>query len=241
MNAESQEEEYHFGEPETSPTNYSAAAAAVKGKSSFSKNKLLLVIVLATVIFALYKLLDILIFSRTTPAKPITHTTTVVPPPAPVQAPVAVTPAPVLAIPSRVEDKLRDLDQQTTTNQTAIDKLSSQMTDLQNTLTGLTERMTSLNDAVTAINSRLEAQAQAAAAAMERRRMRHVRVVPVPVYYVTAMVQGRAWLIGAGGRIITVRVGDDLPGYGTVRSIDPTQGVITLSTGAIIGYSPEDS
>lgn len=257
MNAETtpgQEEEYHFGEPETSPTDYTAAAATpVKTKSSFANNKFLLFLILATVIFSIYKLLDILIFSRssTPPTTTITKTSTITPVPTPAPTPAAPpepTPAPVAlpqpaapTIPAQIEDRFHNVEQQASNNQAAIDKLTTQVTDMQTTLNTLTDRLSALSTTIETINTRLEAQAAAEAAAKARLLVRRVHRVPAPVYFVKAMVQGRAWLITGSGHIITVRVGDDLPGYGTVRSIDHSQGIITLSSGAIIGYSPGDS
>lgn len=63
----------------------------------------------------------------------------------------------------------------------------------------------------------------------------------VPLYYIKAMIQGRAWLISANGRTtLTVSSGDHLPGYGMVEQIDPYQGTITTGSGVTIQYNPAD-
>lgn len=237
------EEEYHFGEPE-SPSDYSEAAAAVKEKSSrrSSWNKLWMLLVVAALLFTLYKLFDVLVLSRAKRVQPITPVVTI---PVKPQVPIVSPPPPAVSqptIPSAVTDRIQSLEQQTTANQAAIDKLTTQVSDLQNALGNLTTQVTNIGDGVLAINSKLAAIEEAAAQKEERRRLLvRRRARPVPVYFVKAMVQGRAWLRTEGGGTITVKVGDNVPGYGVVRIIDTNQGILTLSSGAIIGYSPDDS
>lgn len=66
------------------------------------------------------------------------------------------------------------------------------------------------------------------------------KAAPKPVYYVRAIIPGRVWLTLQDGSTLTLGLGDKLAGYGVITAIDPSQGTITLSSGAIIGYNPDD-
>ena len=59
-------------------------------------------------------------------------------------------------------------------------------------------------------------------------------------YYVKAMIQGRAWLMTSEGASTTVAVGDNLPGYGDISSIDVDNGQVVTSSGTVIKYRSDD-
>jgi intracellular multiplication protein IcmG len=63
---------------------------------------------------------------------------------------------------------------------------------------------------------------------------------PKLIYYIRAMIDGRAWLIGSNGLTESVTVGDPVPGYGIVKSIDPVENAITTSSGKIIHLGLND-
>lgn len=57
------------------------------------------------------------------------------------------------------------------------------------------------------------------------------------VYYVQAIIPGRAWIGDSNGRIITVTQGDRVEALNsTVKNIDPVNGIVTLSNGMQIEY-----
>jgi hypothetical protein len=57
------------------------------------------------------------------------------------------------------------------------------------------------------------------------------------VYYVQAIIPGRAWIADSNGRIITVTQGDRIEALNsTVKNIDPINGIVTLSNGMQIEY-----
>jgi len=60
------------------------------------------------------------------------------------------------------------------------------------------------------------------------------------IYYVKAVVPGRAWLQSSVGPTITISVGDKLPGYGRVRMIDSQTGQVKMSGGKVIKYGYYD-
>jgi hypothetical protein len=63
---------------------------------------------------------------------------------------------------------------------------------------------------------------------------------PAAIYHITAIVPGRVWLQSADGKVISVRVGDKLEGYGKVELISPRQGKVITSSGALIQYGSND-
>ena len=70
------------------------------------------------------------------------------------------------------------------------------------------------------------------------------KVLPRPPFYsVRAVVPGRAWLQVKRNRrivhLITVKVGDFLPGYGRVQAISARRGMVWTSWGNIIKYDEE--
>jgi hypothetical protein len=70
-------------------------------------------------------------------------------------------------------------------------------------------------------------------------------VVYRPFYTVRAVVPGRAWLQQKVDQhivsLITVKVGDFLPGYGRVQMINSRQGKVWTSWGNVINYGSNDS
>ncbi len=62
-----------------------------------------------------------------------------------------------------------------------------------------------------------------------------------PVYFVKSLIQGRAWLETGDGKLITVKVGDELMGYGKVTAISVEDGLVKTSSKTDIKYGPNDS
>ena len=57
------------------------------------------------------------------------------------------------------------------------------------------------------------------------------------VYYVQAIIPGRAWIVDSNGHIVTVAEGDRFEALNTtVKTIDPTNGIVTLANGMQIEY-----
>lgn len=64
--------------------------------------------------------------------------------------------------------------------------------------------------------------------------------VSTPSYVVRAIVPGRAWIEASLGGPITISVGDHVPGMGVVKSLDSSVGEVTLESGEVIKYGPDD-
>ncbi|MBS0350576.1 MAG: hypothetical protein JSR33_05200 [Proteobacteria bacterium] len=60
--------------------------------------------------------------------------------------------------------------------------------------------------------------------------------VPPITYQLRAVVPGRAWIVGSDGQSQSVAVGDIVPQYGNVQSIDADAGVIITTSGKTIKF-----
>ena len=58
-------------------------------------------------------------------------------------------------------------------------------------------------------------------------------------YKVLGVIHGRAWLKTPKGSTLTVKPGDNLPGYGSIKLIEPEQGVVIMSTGDVIKFDED--
>ncbi|MAZ78042.1 MAG: hypothetical protein CMF39_05135 [Legionellaceae bacterium] len=59
-------------------------------------------------------------------------------------------------------------------------------------------------------------------------------------YFVQAVIPGRAWLKSPNGQSLTVTVGDTIPAYGQVLSIDSYSGSVVTSSGHVIQYAMQE-
>ncbi len=121
-------------------------------------------------------------------------------------------------------------------------RLDSQLSDLQASLASLEMRVSELDNK---LDTQLKQLHSANAHTPSIRRV-YVKKGSVSskhkgLYYVRAIIPGRAWLIQRDGTTTTVSVGDSVAGYGSVEDIDPEQGIVRFSSGDIITYSPSDS
>ncbi len=129
------------------------------------------------------------------------------------------------------------------------DKLSQQqdaMVRVEGALNNLQTQVTNINNTLQYLSSQITAQqAEAAATAAKAKpklppRKTVVQAKPL-VYYVKAVIPGRAWLQATDGTTKTVSVGDAIAGRGVVTSIDAAQGIVTMSGGSVLHFSPADS
>ncbi len=104
----------------------------------------------------------------------------------------------------------------------------------------------SINDLNTALLSLANSVEALANQVVELRNVERVQGVaatnaPPPMFHLKAVISGRAWIESGKGRLITVKVGDNLPGYGEVTGINPGDGLVNTSSGAVITYGLHDS
>jgi intracellular multiplication protein IcmG len=158
---------------------------------------------------------------------------------------VATAQKPVSAIPAAVQAKMaldnrfNHLEQEQRDLQAHLQTFDSDLSDIKSTLADLNSRLVDMNDQTQLLRTQQEAflqkQQKAKAKLIERK-----KAAPKPIYYVRAIIPGRVWLTLQDGSTLTLGMGDKLAGYGVITAIDTSQGTITLSSGAIIGYNPDD-
>lgn len=128
--------------------------------------------------------------------------------------------------------------------QAALDKLQSQQSASQTQVMNLKSEIDGLNQQIQTLTSNLsetqgrlsaiqeKAQKEAAYRANAAKRQA-ATIRKDKKYFVEAVIPGRAWLKAEDGSTVTVSVGDNLPGYGKVLSINPYDGIVTTQEGAI--------
>lgn len=123
--------------------------------------------------------------------------------------------------------------------------LKEQITPMNNHINQLSDQLTALNQTLERLSNQLAQQAEEISILMVRTEPKKIKVVvrrvPPIVYYIQAVIPGRAWLIGLNGSTLTVREGTRVPGYGVVRLIDSIEGKIITSSGREIRFSQNDS
>jgi intracellular multiplication protein IcmG len=153
--------------------------------------------------------------------------------------PVAPMLAATLQTNSVIANRFSHLEQQQRNLQSDFQAFDSELSDIKSTLADLNMRLAQLNDQVQTLQTQQDALLQKQQKA-ERKIIAKKKAAPKPIYFVRAIIPGRVWLTMQDGSTLTLGRGDKLSGYGFITAIDPTQGTITLSSGAVIGYNADD-
>lgn len=184
--------------------------------------------------------------SNTVPSQPPETTA-----PSEVVTPVVSNPTPVQSVTQGPD--LTDLTQRISTLesnqqnlQSEIDSINNQLGNMNNNITALANKISELNQNLVAITTKIELQADQIAILTVKTKPAVVKKVvirtpPPPVYFIQAVIPGRAWLISQNGSTISVREGTRIAGYGIIRLIDSRQGKIITSSGRIIRFNQQDS
>jgi|GEM_PF-1161567 len=109
------------------------------------------------------------------------------------------------------------------------------LVDLNQTVDGLSKSVQELNSNVQSVVSSMNSKSKG-----KKVVKKEVVASPLAVYHVRAIVPGLAWLEASSGKIVAVRVGDELEGCGKISLISPKQGMVVTSSGAIIQYGVND-
>lgn len=132
--------------------------------------------------------------------------------------------------------------------QSQVSSMNEQVGNVYNNVNNLSAQITQLNQTITDLTSQLNKQSEVIAVLMERTKPKVVRRVLPPqryghanIYYINAVIPGRAWLIGTNGSTLTVREGTKIAGYGVVKLIDSMEGRVLTSSGRTIRFSQDDS
>lgn len=163
--------------------------------------------------------------------------------PVPVEMPVVATPA--SPVPAEVTRRLSALEIGQESMRSDVSSLTTQTLTLQTTVTDLTRKVDELAQTVNTLAAQIERQSEKITLLMVRkvppRPVHRVKRHVVPMYFIQAVIPGRAWLMATNGVSITVREGTKIEGYGRVRLIDSSQGRVLTSSGRVIEFSKQDS
>jgi hypothetical protein len=136
--------------------------------------------------------------------------------------------------------QVRDLSTLSIQNKRDISLLTNNMRQIEKSLQSMNDVMVQLTDEMTDLTKQVKAlktQQDIQKSAINK------KIATKPkVYHITAMVPGRAWIKSTdSGQAISVRVGDKLPSYGAITSIDSDNGVVATTSGRIIKFGENDS
>lgn len=223
------------------------------------------IIVICLVLFAMlmYKLLGGLFSGKNNnaskgsiPAAPIAAQVPapVQPPqPQPIQAQIAPQPMPqaqpvVQENNSGLRQKVDSIESNQQNVQSQVSSMNEQVGNVNNNVNNLTSQISRLNQTITDLTTQLSKQSEEINVLMERTKPKPIRRAMPPrqfhqanIYYINAVIPGRAWLIGTNGSTLTIREGTKIAGYGVVKLIDSMEGRILTSSGRVIRFSQEDS
>jgi hypothetical protein len=138
------------------------------------------------------------------------------------------------------QNEVKKLTQGQVALQSTLNSLTTQLSDIQSSLSNLNNQLTQMGDEVQILQARQAVLLLKKATPPPVKEKVIKKEAPKPIYYVRAIIPGRVWLTTPSGTTLTLGLGDSLTGYGSIESINPEQGLITLSSGATIGYSPDD-
>ncbi|MGL5741186.1 MAG: type IVB secretion system protein IcmG/DotF [Legionella sp.] len=171
------------------------------------------------------------------------------PTPAPIQQPTPTQqPAEVQENNSALQQKVSSIEATQQSVQTEVSSMNQQVGNVNNNVNSLATQITKLTQMIGDLTSQVARQSQEINVLMERtkpkpinRIVRHQQAGQQIIYYINAVIPGRAWLIGTNGSTLTVREGTKIAGYGVVKLIDSMDGLVLTSSGRVIRFSQEDS
>lgn len=136
----------------------------------------------------------------------------------------------------RMEEELSAVRAELQSVTQSANQVASEMADVKQTLLVLSERLAQQSQQMGRLKmaSRTKATASHTSSA-------HTPAAPRTVYYIQAVIPGRAWLMSNQGKSLTVSRGSSVPGYGTVRVINAKVGRVFTSSGRVIRFSQADT
>ncbi len=249
------EDEYQFTEGLAAGEKVfttSTEAAAAHGSYMTVVRKLVLVVIAGfLVITVIYKFASSFWggkeIEKSPPAKPAV---TVIAPVRTVQEPIVRQPTADTSQTQQLHQRINQLQSSVEQSRADTNRLLDSMSGLQQNIELLNQRFAKMDDPLKSMALQLNLQQEQIDLLEKRTRKPVVKRVahkkpplkkPDPVFYIQAIIPGRAWLKSTEGTTLTVGEGDRLRSYGAISEIDAASGRITTSYGRIITFSPEDS
>ncbi|KTC83922.1 type IVB secretion system protein IcmG/DotF [Legionella cincinnatiensis] len=155
---------------------------------------------------------------------------------------------PVVEIGKEFKQKVASIEATQQTVQSEVSSVNQQVSNVNNNVNALSAQISKLNQVISDLSNQVAKQSEEINVLMERtkpkliKRVIHVQPsAPQIIYYINAVIPGRAWLIGTNGSTLTIREGSKIEGYGVVKLIDSLQGRVLTSSGRVIRFSQDDS
>lgn len=237
-----------------SQASYQSGKEGLTRKKDIKRNAL---IAIGVVIFimVMYKIIGWMFFSdksKQVTSQPAIPPVTQVATPQPVQTipttPIQqVQPATVVEDDPDLKKKVSAIEMSQQSLRSEVNALSEQINAVNNNIKNLNAQIVNLNQIIGNMSNQIARQSEVINVLMVRTTPKKVVKISRPavaarvIYYIQAVIPGRAWLIGSNGSTLTVREGSKIPGYGIVKLIDSLQGRILTSSGQVIKFSQEDS
>lgn len=152
----------------------------------------------------------------------------------------------VAAVDTELKQKVSAIEVSEQTIRAEVTSVGEQVVSVNNNINNLNTQLNNLNQVITTLSTQVAKQSEelnllrACTQPKKVKQKTHIQVERV-IFYLKAVIPGRAWLIGSNGSTLTVREGTKIAGYGTVKLIDSMQGRVLTSSGQIIRFSQEDS
>jgi len=138
-----------------------------------------------------------------------------------------------------LQGQINQIGQGLSTQQDSMAQVQTSLTTLQAQIVANTDALQAMATQVASLQYELKKEEASRAKPLVKKNTD--TAVPTQVkYFVKAAVPGRAWLVSEKGSFTTVRIGDVLPGYGMVISINATDGAVATSSGVTLGFNPDD-
>lgn len=249
------EEEYQFSDAESTDV-FSTPAQDLSGQGAepnLMRRNLLVGVGVIAVILTVYKLLG-LFFAPKEPTKAVATPTTVEQPvvqkkvepiiETPVPTPTPTFTPPAQPTTSKMKSDLEEyVRQQTASNRGDIQRLDASVTNMESQIATINSRLSVLNESITKLATSIDKLEKPPVKQVTKRRKKRITWMPKPrkdVYFLKAVIPGRAWIIAQNGSTLTVSKGARVPGYGIVEAIYPAEGKVVMSTGAVIRFKPAE-
>lgn len=153
----------------------------------------------------------------------------------------------IASSPALSDERLVQLEQHNQENTASLSRMESRLNGINSDFSLLRDQFNQLQGDLRTINAQLISLQQKLPKPIEQKTAVRTKpenqksqVISRPTYHVQAVLPGRAWLVrDQDSATITVAVGDVLPGYGNIVSINPNRASVITSTGYTIPYKPD--
>lgn len=155
---------------------------------------------------------------------------------------------PVIEESKELKQKVASIELTQQTLQSEVSSVNQQVANVNTNVNALSDQISKLNQVISDLSNQVAKQSEEINVLMDRTKPKLInRVVnvqplaPQIIYYINAVIPGRAWLIGTNGSTLTIREGSRIEGYGVVKLIDSLEGRVLTSSGRVIRFSQDDS